>query len=89
MIWLPSPMATATPPALAERFAKGPGHDDNEGYPVLFLYRHALELYLKAIVYRGASGLGLISQQMVRTDRLFCDHRLVETLPAIEAIPSR
>jgi hypothetical protein len=72
--------------ALAERFAKGPGRADNEGYPVLFLYRHALELYVKAIVYRGASGLGLVSQQTERTDGLFRNHGLGKMLPAIEAI---
>jgi hypothetical protein len=72
--------------ALADRFAANPAHADDEGYPVLFLYRHALELYLKAIVYRGASLLGLISQENVSTDRLFHDHSLKKLLSSMQAI---
>jgi len=72
--------------ALAERFAADPGHEDNEGYPILFLYRHALELYLKAIVYRGTTLNGLISGENVDTDRLFRRHPFGRLLPAIQAI---
>ena len=59
---------------------------DYEGYPILFLYRHALELYLKAIVYRGAQLLGLISDEKLNTEKLLTRHKLTGFLPAIEAI---
>jgi hypothetical protein len=71
---------------LAANMAKARGYADYDGYPILFLYRHALELYLKAIVYRGAMLVRLISQEVVDTDRLFERHDLARLLPAIEAI---
>ena len=52
----------------------------------MFLYRHALELYLKAIVYRGAQLLGLISDEKLNTEKLLTRHKLTGFLPAIEAI---
>ncbi len=72
--------------SLAARIAEVRGYADYEGYPVLFLYRHALELYLKAIVYRGAKLLRLISEENLDTDKLFRNHSLTRLLPAIRAI---
>ncbi len=72
--------------ALAARFAVARGYGDYEGYPILFLYRHALELYLKAVVYRGAKLLKLVTQENVNTDHLFQRHDLARWLPAIQAI---
>jgi len=72
--------------ALAARIAAARGYADYEGYPILFSYRHALELYLKAIVYRGAMLSELISEEKVDTNRLFHRHELVKLLPAIRAI---
>jgi hypothetical protein len=71
---------------VAARIAGLPHCPDYEGYPVLFLYRHALELYLKAIVYRGAKLLKLISDENVDTKKLFQSHGLAGLLPAIRAI---
>ncbi len=71
---------------VAARLADLPGYPDYDGYPVLFLYRHALELYLKAIVYRGARLLKLICDENVDTEKLFQNHRLARLLPAIRAI---
>ncbi len=71
---------------LVNRMAKGRGYADYEGYPILFLYRHALELYLKAIVFKGAMLLRLISSERIDTDRLFRNHGLVSLLPPVRAI---
>ena len=71
---------------LAGRIAAARGYADYDGYPILFLYRHALELFLKAIVYRGAKLVGLISEETVDTRRLFERHELTRLLPAIRAI---
>ena len=72
--------------SLAGRLAQSRGYADYEGYPVLFLYRHSLELYLKAIVYRGAMLLGLVAERRPDTRDLFERHELVRLLPAIRAI---
>src|SRR5262245_57418129 len=61
------------------------GYSDYEGYPILFLYRHALELYIKPIVYRGAQLCRLIDEKL-NTENLFKAHKLTEFLPQIEAI---
>jgi|SRR5579862_1489811 len=71
---------------LAAKMAAANGYADYDGYPILFLYRHALELYLKAIVYRGAQLSDLISEEAIGTNRLFERHDLARLLPAIEAI---
>ena len=71
---------------LVSKMESAAGYRDYEGYPILFLYRHALELYLKAIVYRGAQLLGLISDEKRNTEKLLTSHKLTQLLPTIEAI---
>ncbi len=71
--------------ALAVRF-KGDAYADYEGYPVLYLYRHSLELYLKAVVYRGAKLMGLIGEERPEVPGLFKRHDLGHLLPAVRAI---
>lgn len=71
---------------LVSNMESAAGYRDYEGYPILFLYRHALELYLKAIVYRGAQLLGLISDEKPNTEKLLTSHKLTRLLPTIEAI---
>lgn len=41
--------------ALAERLCAKAGYGDHEAYPILFLYRHALELALKNVICRCAA----------------------------------
>jgi hypothetical protein len=72
--------------SLAANIGASNGYADYDGYPILFLYRHALELYLKAVVYRGARLLGLVSQEAIDTNRLFERHDLSRLLPAIHEI---
>jgi hypothetical protein len=62
------------------------GYADYEGYPIFFLYRHALELYLKAIVYRGALLCRLASATVIRVDKLFARHDLARLLPPVKEI---
>lgn len=38
---------------LAERLLSANGFGDHEGYPIVFLYRHAFELSMKDIIYRA------------------------------------
>ncbi len=71
---------------LASRLAESRGYADYDGYPVLFLYRHALELYLKALVYRGALLMGLIGKKDASPPGLFERHELSRLLPALRSI---
>jgi hypothetical protein len=71
---------------LAGMLAASPGYRDFDGYPILFLYRHALELYMKAIVYRGAQLLHLLDTGAVDTSKLFRVHRLSLLLPGVKAV---
>jgi len=71
--------------ALVKRFA-AEGYADYDGYPILYLYRHALELYLKAVVYRGASLLGLLTGSAPETKRLFEHHQFAPLLAPLRTI---
>jgi len=71
---------------LAGMLEASSGCRDFDGYPILFLYRHALELYMKAIVYRGAQLLQLLDIETLDTSKLFKDHRLSKLLPGIKAV---
>lgn len=75
--------------ALVDKLANAPGYPDYEGYPVLYLYRHALELYMKAILYRGAKYVRLIADQNVNAERFYGSHDLVRLLPAMREIFDR
>ena len=59
---------------------------DYEGYPVFFLYRHSLELYLKYVVYTGASLLGLVSSTRLDVGGLFRRHDLGRLVPPFRKI---
>jgi len=74
---------------LVEKLESKRGYCDYDAYPIFFLYRHSLELYLKAIVYRGAILLGMISNDTIDTDKLLTKHGLSMWLPAIKAIFKR
>ncbi len=72
--------------ALAAKMEASVGYRDYDGYPILFLYRHALELYLKAIVYRGAQLVKLRTNEVLDSAHLLTKHRLSLFLPAVRAI---
>lgn len=62
------------------------GYGDYDGYPILYLYRHSLELYLKAVVYRGAGLCGLLTGEELDTTKLFEHHELSRLLAPTKAI---
>jgi len=74
--------------ALAVKFEEFAGYADYEGYPIFFLYRQALELYLKALVYKGADVVGLLSKPLQKPT-LFKKHGLKRLIPAIRLIFSK
>jgi len=71
---------------LVRELASSPGYRDFDGYPILYLYRHALELYLKAVVYRGAQLVHLLDVGHIDISKLFKSHKLSNLLPALTAV---
>lgn len=66
---------------LINDFTNGEHHGDYCGYPIVFLFRHSLELYLKGIIYNAVN---LANYQNIKQidDKLYIQHGLV----ALEAI---
>lgn len=50
--------------------------DDFRAYPVVFLYRHALELYIKAVILVGSPMLRIKGKAEVDPDKLLNTHSL-------------
>lgn len=72
---------------LAAQLGASGGYCDYEGYPILFLYCHALELYLKSVVYHEALFLGLTSEPKADiSEKLFNSHKLSALLPSLRSI---
>ena len=50
--------------------------EDFRAYPIVFLYRHAIELYMKAIILVGSDMLTLKDQPKMERQQLFKTHNL-------------
>jgi hypothetical protein len=66
---------------LAKRLLEVPRFSDYEAYPVIFLYRHALELSLKHVIYRCAE-LGALKEIDSIRNELYNNHKLAELVEA-------
>lgn len=71
---------------LVQALQQASGYRCNDVYPIFFLYRHALELYLKAVVHEGAVWMGFVQKEWKVPERLFSDHRLSRLLPPIREV---
>lgn len=60
--------------SLSQTLVARPFAQDSEAYPVVFLYRHALELYLKAVIIEGGHLNWLRHQDAA--EKLHTTHRL-------------
>jgi hypothetical protein len=69
---------------LAADLLQAPHFSDYSAYPVVFLYRHALELSLKHIIYRCAK-LGALRYIDAIANQLHNNHRLPELMAAAAA----
>lgn len=69
---------------LTQQLLQAPRFSDYEAYPVVFLYRHALELSLKHVIYRCAELGALRAIDSVR-DELYNDHKLPDLMEAAAA----
>ena len=61
-------------------------HTDFDAYPIVFLYRHALELYLKAVLLLGNRLAVTSGNTELHTDDIFTGHSLSANLPVVKEI---
>jgi hypothetical protein len=69
---------------LAGTLLRAPRFSDYDAYPVVFLYRHALELSLKHVIYR-CSELGALRSANGIDGDLKNNHRLLELMDTVTA----
>lgn len=62
------------------------GHNDLDVCPIIFLYMHALELYLKAIARIGKTILELAEDEPSITERDLMEHELSIFLPIAKRV---
>lgn len=63
---------------LAEQMLSKSGYNDLDACPIIFLYRHALELYLKAIARIGRTILEMAEHETLVTDRELMGARVIK-----------
>lgn len=68
---------------LAEKMFDKAGYSSLEACPIVFLYRHALELYLKAIGLVGIKIMQLNGDAHPSSERLLKTHHLLPLLPLV------
>lgn len=61
---------------LAKDLLSGPKFPDYDAYPVVFLYRHSLELYLKNVIYKAVLLMALKGMDRIDT-KLYNNHNLI------------
>jgi len=59
---------------------------DPDACPIVFLYRHSVELYLKAIIHWGNNLLKLNDKPIVHHRSIFTEHRLGVLLKSVKPI---
>jgi hypothetical protein len=62
--------------SLSDKFLLQSGFTDYEGYPIVFLYRHAFELNLKNIIYSGNRLLSFKNREVLNDGKLYIVHFL-------------
>lgn len=70
--------------ALFERMFDKASYNSLEGCPIIFLYRHALELYLKAIVLHGEVILQMSGKTLLTNRSLLQKHSLLPFFPLLK-----
>jgi len=71
---------------LVGSLSRAAGSPDGRGYAILFLYRHAIELYLKTVLYRAAKLLQLHGR--MTEPWLRAHHSLPKLLAAVRPVCS-
>jgi len=70
--------------ALFERMFAKSSYNSLEGCPIIFLYRHALELYLKAIMLHGEAILLMNGKTLIWNRSLLQKHSLLPFFPLLK-----
>lgn len=71
---------------LAQSLASVQGYRDLDACPIVFLYRHALELYMKAIVRRGKSLLSIAGKKLQIPPQALEQHALPPLVGPVRTI---
>ena len=71
---------------LVEEFRGKTGYSDAEACPIVFLYRHSLELYLKQIVFWGSGLIHLQTGDALDVHALFSRHELKPLLKLLRRV---
>ena len=72
--------------ALVEVFRAKRYYSDAEACPIVFLYRHAVELYLKTILLWGGGLVRLQTGETLDLDRMFQHHEFKFLLPNVRKV---
>jgi hypothetical protein len=70
--------------ALFQQTFDSSGYNDVDGCPIIFLYRHALELYLKAIVLHGETILSINGETLLANRSILQKHTLRLFFPLLK-----
>jgi hypothetical protein len=70
--------------ALFEQMFDKSGYNDLEGCPIIFLYRHALELYLKAIALHGEVIMQMNGKTLLTNRKILQNHNLHPFFPLLK-----
>jgi len=71
---------------LLARLMDAPAYSSHEAYPILFMYRHALELYLKGVILAGAKLMKVRRTLNLSTGYVFKSHNLSRLLDDVRLI---
>lgn len=71
---------------LAQSLASSQGYRDLDACPIVFLYRRALELYMKAIVRRGKTLLSIAGEKLTIPPRALEQHALLPLVAPMRTI---
>jgi len=71
---------------LASRLARANGYRDTDACPIVYLYRQALELYIKGVIVSGRRLLDLAGRPLPIEERLLGEHRLSPLVPGVAAV---
>jgi hypothetical protein len=72
--------------SLVQVFRGKAGYSDAEACPIVFLYRHAIELYLKAILLWGEGLVHLQTGDPLDVEVLFRTHEFRVLLPPVRRV---
>jgi hypothetical protein len=72
--------------SLATQLASAHGYRDTDACPIVYLYRQALELYVKGVIVSGRRLLDLAGKPLPVTETQLNAHRLTPLVPGIAAV---